>query len=102
MISDVQFLFLTFSFICFIRVSADKRHWGDSVPLAQKKKGVFNPPYVQASAKDIEMTSYALLAYAKQKKINEALPIVKWIISQRNPTGGFASTQVQHFIYYYI
>lgn len=76
-----------------------QKHWGEHTPVVQKRPGVFVPPYVQAAAKDVEMTSYALLSYVEQKKITEALPIVKWLLTQRNPTGGFVSTQVL-LIYY--
>jgi CD109 antigen len=44
-------------------------------------------------AVDVEMTGYALLTYVRRKQIAPAGPISKWIISQRNPWGGFRSTQ---------
>jgi hypothetical protein len=43
---------------------------------------------------DVEASSYALLTYMKLGYYAEAFPIVKWIVSQRNPTGGERSTQV--------
>ena len=45
------------------------------------------------SAADIEITSYALLAYVSMREISEALPIVKWISRNRNILGGFRTTQ---------
>ena len=42
---------------------------------------------------NIEMTSYALLAYMEAEKIAESFSIAKWLITQRNENGGFQSTQ---------
>jgi len=40
------------------------------------------------------MTAYALLTYTRRRDFAGAVPIVKWIVSQRNSRGGFSSTQV--------
>jgi alpha-2-macroglobulin len=46
------------------------------------------------------MTSYVLLAYLtglptpSSEDLSVASRIVKWIIKQQNPNGGFSSTQV--------
>ncbi|KAI0217488.1 CD109 antigen [Lamellibrachia satsuma] len=50
-------------------------------------------PYHQAGASNIEMTAYGLLVYNEDRKLIEGIPILKWLASQRNPNGGFASTQ---------
>jgi CD109 antigen len=42
---------------------------------------------------DIELTSYALLAYLKRNLVLEALPIVKWLLSKSNSLGGYSSSQ---------
>ncbi|XP_054743838.1 thioester-containing protein 1 allele R1 isoform X8 [Anastrepha obliqua] len=42
---------------------------------------------------DVEITSYVLLAVLDKGDAANALPIIKWLISQRNSNGGFASTQ---------
>lgn len=42
---------------------------------------------------DVEMTSYALLTYMLRKETEKGLPLVRWLASQRNEAGGFASTQ---------
>lgn len=41
----------------------------------------------------VEMTSYALLVYLAQGKLEDALPVGKWLIQQRTEDGGFISTQ---------
>lgn len=47
----------------------------------------------QARPVDIETTSYALLSYLAQNQTSEAVPIIRWLVSQRNELGGFTSTQ---------
>ncbi|XP_053387783.1 CD109 antigen-like [Mercenaria mercenaria] len=47
----------------------------------------------RAPSADVEASSYALLTYIKLERASEAFPIVKWLVSQRNPTGGQRSTQ---------
>ena len=44
---------------------------------------------------DVEMTSYALLTYLQRGLVEKALPVMQWLIAQRNSNGGFASTQVR-------
>lgn len=39
------------------------------------------------------MTSYGLLALLEAGLYSEALPILKWLLDQRNELGGFQSTQ---------
>ncbi|XP_061425551.1 LOW QUALITY PROTEIN: CD109 antigen-like [Lethenteron reissneri] len=47
----------------------------------------------QPRSADIEMTSYALLAYLHQGNVTEGIPIMKWLSQQRNHLGGYSSTQ---------
>src|SRR5437879_13740575 len=42
---------------------------------------------------DIEMNSYALLTLVMRSDVENALPVLKWLISQQNQNGGFSSTQ---------
>ncbi|KAJ8680026.1 hypothetical protein QAD02_015813 [Eretmocerus hayati] len=42
---------------------------------------------------DVEMTSYAMLAYLRRNQLTDATHIMKWLVKQRNVEGGFASTQ---------
>lgn len=42
---------------------------------------------------DVEVTSYAFLSFADKQSVEQMLPTIKWLISQRNSMGGFASTQ---------
>lgn len=45
------------------------------------------------SSIDVETTAYALLAHLEAKQFDESIPIVKWLLGQRNNKGGFQSTQ---------
>lgn len=45
-------------------------------------------------SQEVEIAGYVLLTYAKQRDQNGGLPILRWLVSQRTPYGGFQSTQV--------
>ena len=55
----------------------------------------WRPTHIQANAINIELTSYALLTFAAMKNTNEGVSILRWLTQQRNPEGGFSSTQVR-------
>ena len=81
---------------CIVCVAGGMTHWevGKQVsPLGHAD--AWKRPYHQAGASDIEITAYALLAYNTNNDIIGGIPIIKWLASQRNPGGGFASTQVR-------
>ena len=54
-----------------------------------------NPWSGQTQSVDVEMTAYALLTYLQRGLVTEALPVMRWMVAQRNSNGGFASTQVR-------
>lgn len=62
--------------------------WWSVKPKKQKRQ-----TSRQFSSSDIEITSYILLAMLEQGPTEELLPIIKWLIMQRNSNGGFLSTQ---------
>ncbi|XP_046828737.1 CD109 antigen-like isoform X3 [Vespa crabro] len=66
----------------------DIKWW--SKPIAKDDK---NPWHSLPSSVDVEMTSYALLTYLRRNLVAESIPIMKWLVKQRNSEGGFASTQ---------
>ncbi|XP_050415360.1 CD109 antigen isoform X2 [Patella vulgata] len=49
--------------------------------------------YRKNDAINIEATAYALLVITGTKQVNDGLPVLRWISNQRNPEGGFTSTQ---------
>lgn len=52
-------------------------------------KGVFG----ESKTLNVEITAYALLTLLSSKKDSECLPILKWLLNQRNDQGGFEGTQ---------
>ncbi|XP_018316790.1 CD109 antigen isoform X1 [Mycetomoellerius zeteki] len=62
--------------------------WNKPIPKDNK-----NPHYSLPRSVDVEMTSYALLLYLRRNLVTDAIPVMKWLVKQRNTEGGFASTQ---------
>lgn len=48
----------------------------------------------KGKALNVELTAYALLGLAAANNRDDGLPVLKWLTGQRNPEGGFSSTQV--------
>lgn len=42
---------------------------------------------------NIEITAYALLTLSSKESDSDCLPILKWLLNQRNDQGGFEGTQ---------
>nr|XP_034179672.1 CD109 antigen-like isoform X1 [Osmia lignaria]XP_034179683.1 CD109 antigen-like isoform X1 [Osmia lignaria]XP_034179692.1 CD109 antigen-like isoform X1 [Osmia lignaria]XP_034179702.1 CD109 antigen-like isoform X1 [Osmia lignaria]XP_034179708.1 CD109 antigen-like isoform X1 [Osmia lignaria] len=66
----------------------DLKWWSKPIPNNDK-----NPWYSLPRPVDIEMTSYALITYIRRNLITDSVPVMKWLVRQRNAEGGFASTQ---------
>ncbi|XP_069091776.1 CD109 antigen-like [Pleurodeles waltl] len=49
--------------------------------------------YWQPRSTEIEMAAYALLACGQLKRVNEGIPIMKWLSQQRSRLGGYSTTQ---------
>lgn len=64
-------------------------HWSKEVLKSDEKDSWGQHP----NAINIEMTAYALQAFVEAKKETESVPILKWLVTQRNENGGFQSTQ---------
>ena len=73
-------------------------YWEEKEKHVKQEAGDWVPPYHRSSSSNIERTSYALMAMIGDGTDSYALakagPIVRWLSEQRNPLGGFASTQV--------
>jgi CD109 antigen len=61
----------------------DKTHWNREA----KQLSTSESPSV-----NVEIASYAIMALVTAKRSLEAIPIMKWLITQRSSTGGFYST----------
>ena len=67
----------------------------DGVPMWSSPDSSLSSSWQPRSA-DIEMVSYLLLAQHKLGQVTQALSLMKWLSQQRNPNGGFGSTQVTY------
>ncbi|ODM93569.1 hypothetical protein Ocin01_13117 [Orchesella cincta] len=67
----------------------EKKYW------EPKKSGMDdrNPWTENPRPIGIEATAYALLTYTKRNLIGDSVPLVRWLLNQRNAEGGFLSTQ---------
>lgn len=69
---------------------SEYKWWNRTLPAAELR----NPWHTRPNSLAVEMTSYALLTYLQRGLVNDALPIMHWLVAQRNANGGFVSTQV--------
>ncbi len=74
-------------------IEGDHTHWQYSIERTCHNTMPWSY-YCRTSSCDVETTAYALLAFANRGNLAYSLPIVRWLIEQRNPRGGFKSTQV--------
>ncbi|XP_059497226.1 alpha-2-macroglobulin-like isoform X2 [Stegostoma tigrinum] len=70
-------------------------HWQQEETLEREEEHGY---WWRAPSAEVEMTAYVLLALLSQPQIthselDNATSIVRWLVKQRNPYGGFASTQ---------
>jgi CD109 antigen len=61
------------------------RHW--------ERKTKANSIDQRPNSLNIEMTAYALQAFAEAGRLDDAVKIMKWLVAQRNKNAGFVSTQ---------
>ncbi|KAG6796738.1 antigen [Apis mellifera caucasica] len=67
----------------------DIKWWNKPIPVNDKNPWYYSLP----RSIDVEMTSYSLLTYLERNLIADSIPVMKWLVKQRNAEGGFASTQ---------
>ena len=73
-------------------LSEDKdgmKYWKKEAPATDDT----NPWYYRPNSVNVEMSAYALQAYLEAGRDSEGVPIMKWLVTQRNENGGFQSTQ---------
>ncbi|XP_041780464.1 CD109 antigen-like isoform X10 [Anopheles merus] len=68
---------------------SDSKWWHKPIPETEQK----NPWYSRPNSVNVEMSAYGMLAFLEAGLDTDALPIMKWLIGQRNDKGGFQSTQ---------
>ncbi|KAM8846122.1 CD109 antigen [Synchiropus picturatus] len=70
----------------------DRAQMRDGVPFWPTPSGGLSASW-QPSALQIEMVSYVLLSQRRLGLLAEGVSLLKWLSQQRNPDGGFVSTQ---------
>jgi CD109 antigen len=65
------------------------KHWEKQIAESDEK----SPWNLHPNSVNVEMTAYALQTFLQAGLDSDAIPIMKWLISQRNENGGFQSTQ---------
>lgn len=68
----------------------DMKYWQDAT---DSSSDAWTCTYSRATSYSIELASYMLALHSQQRNLHDALPIAKWILTQRNAFGGFSSTQ---------
>ncbi|KAK3099668.1 hypothetical protein FSP39_007760 [Pinctada imbricata] len=61
--------------------------------LCDSIEASWKSPNPRAQPIEIETASYALLYLSETGKIEDGMKITKWLTSQRNPTGGYSTSQ---------
>ncbi|XP_017758263.1 PREDICTED: CD109 antigen-like isoform X2 [Eufriesea mexicana] len=72
-----------------VATKKDIKWWSKPIAINDKNPWYHSLP----RSVDVEMTSYALLTYLSRNLVVDSIPIMKWLVKQRNAEGGFASTQ---------
>lgn len=69
----------------------DGRKWWSKDTKKDKEES--EGSWYHPKSKDVEVTSYMLMVLLEEAPAEDCLPIIKWLIAQRNSNGGFSSTQ---------
>lgn len=70
---------------------AGKKWWTKSNLI--QSEGKEKPINTEPNSLNVEMSSYALLAFIEGGLITDGIAIMRWLVTQRNSEGGFQSTQ---------
>ena len=85
-------------YVVCVFISDGMSHWEKNAELQKPEVKddvvIWKPPQHQTKASAIENTAYAMLTYVTLDKVADAVPIMRWLVSQRNSLGGYGSTQV--------
>ena len=81
------------SFLAKLDTKSDNKnglkHWEKEIPKTNEN----NSWYYKPSSVNVEMSAYALQSFVEAGRDTDAVPIMKWLVTQRNKNGGFKSTQ---------
>lgn len=71
------------------KTAGNRKWWARDVP----KNETQNPWNSLPKSMDIEATAYGLLTFLDAGLLNDAIPVVNWLVDQQNGLGGFTSSQ---------
>ncbi|CAG9766032.1 unnamed protein product [Ceutorhynchus assimilis] len=71
------------------KVQGDIKWWAKDFPKNESS----NPWRNRPRSVDIEMTSYALLTFLEANLMEDAVPVLNWLINQQSSFGGFTSSR---------
>lgn len=74
------------NFINMAKVSDGHMWWEKTIPIQSYWSK-------QSLTLNTELTAYGLLSLIIAQDVNKALPVLKWLLGQRNSQGGFEGTQ---------
>ncbi|KMY88827.1 CD109 antigen [Drosophila simulans] len=63
--------------------------WNKTAPAGEQQ----SPWYNATRSVNIEISAYAALALLENNLVGDALPVLNWLMDQRNPKGGFVASQ---------
>jgi CD109 antigen len=72
----------------YIVTEGDKKYWETQLEGFEKE----NPWTSMPNSANIQMTAYGLMTMLLRNEFDESMPVVRWLLSQQNENGGFAST----------
>lgn len=67
-----------------------KVFWKKDMPKSEGPKDIWRS---EPKSINVEMTAYGLQAYVEAGNDTDAIPMMRWLVAQRNENGGFESTQ---------
>lgn len=81
------------SFLAKLKSKAESKDGMVYWQKAQPPTDETNPWMYRPNSVNVEMSAYALQSYIEAGRDTESVPIMKWLVTQRNENGGFQSTQ---------
>lgn len=66
------------------------KHWEKDIPKSDKNEDQW---FYRPNSVNVEMSAYAMQALMQADRDTDAIPVMKWLVTQRNENGGFQSTQ---------
>ncbi|CAG2164131.1 unnamed protein product, partial [Oppiella nova] len=77
----------------FAKKSPDYMWWEEDREEATNQTEKQSAHFFYPRSNDVEMTAYALLTLVARSDLENAVPVLRWLISKQNSNGGFSSTQ---------